>query len=120
MVHPLDRCRFHVLPLGSPEAINAMARIDWQYSSIDKTARVLMEVNPLQHKNVESLENYIMYLATNYAIECEKNNEVPTITGTGGWYVSFVPSEGSEYDYNVEVTLMSYVIEQYLKSKGLM
>ena len=79
-----------------------------------------MEINPLNYKHVENIENSIMYIATNYVIECEKDGKVPTIIGTAGWYASFIPTEDSDYDYNVEVTLMAYTVEQYLKSKGLM
>jgi hypothetical protein len=94
--------------------------IKWEYSGIDRTARVILAINPNGFRNVESVENYIMYLATDYCIRCQKEGIRPTITGTGGWYVSFVPSEEEGYDYNVEVTLMSYVVERYLKETGVL
>ena len=96
-----------------------MARIDWQYSSIDKAAKILFEINPLHRKSADEIKNYIIGMATTYAMNSDKTNP-PTFTGTAGFYVSFFPAESPDYDYGVEVTLMPYTVEQYLKSKGLM
>jgi hypothetical protein len=85
-------------------------RIDWQYSGLEDTAKVLMQINRLGSPNVESKESYIKRIAENYAADCESKGDVPTITGTGGWYVTFYPAESEEFDYGVEVTLMSYVV----------
>jgi hypothetical protein len=92
--------------------------IRWEYSGLDRTSEVLMAVNPLWHPNAESIASYIQSLAFNYACECESNGEVPTMTGTGGFYVTFIPAESEDHDYNVEVTLMAYCVHEYLKSEG--
>ena len=102
--------------------------IKWDYSGLDKTAKVIYAINPNGHTSPESVESYIISLATKYAADCEANRKVPTITGTGGWYVTFIPASGDEfdpesgefYDYNVEVTLMSYTVERYLKETGVL
>ena len=90
-------------------------RIKWQYSGIVDTVKVLFAINNNGSPNEASMENYIMSLATNYAKDCISRNEIPTITGTGGWYVTFIPCEDEEYDYVVEVTIMAYVVARYLK-----
>lgn len=89
-------------------------RIDWQYSGLEDTVKVLMQINRLGSPNAESKASYIQRIAANYAADCESKGEVPTITGTGGWYVTFIPSESDEFDYTVEVTLMAYVVAKHL------
>jgi hypothetical protein len=84
--------------------------IDWQYSGLEDTVKVLMQINRLGSPNAESKASYIQRIAENYAADCESKGEVPTITGTGGWYVTFYPTDSGEFDYGVEVTLMSYVV----------
>lgn len=94
--------------------LSKQIRIDWQYSGLDDCVNVLMQINRLGSPNAESKANYIRTIAYNYAVECELKGEVPTIIGTGGWYVSFIPAESDEYDYNVEVTLMPYTVAKHL------
>lgn len=89
-------------------------RINWQYSGLEDTVNVLMQINRLGSPNAESKAAYIRTIAYNYAVKCELYDEVPTMTGTGGWYVTFIPSESEEFDYNVEVTLMAYVVAKHL------
>jgi hypothetical protein len=89
-------------------------RIDWQYSGLQDTVNVLMQINRNGSPNAESKASYIRTIAYNYAVACELKGEVPTITGTGGWYVTFIPSESDEFDYGVEVTLMPYVVAKHL------
>ena len=98
----------------------SIPNIKWSYSGIVDTVRVIFAVNNNGFRNEESLENYIMSLATNYAVDCISKGEVPTMTGTGGWYVTFIPAEDEEYDYVVEVTLMPYTIARYLESQGVL
>ena len=95
-------------------------RIKWQYSGIAETAKVILAINPNGFRNTESLESYIVNLSTNYATECVANGEHPSMTGTGGWYVTFIQAEDEEYDYVVEVTVMSYVIKRYLEETGVL
>ena len=85
-------------------------RINWEYSGLEDTVKVLMQINRLGSPNAESKASYIQRIAADYAADCESKGDVPTITGTGGWYVTFYPSESGEFDYGVEVTLMSYVV----------
>lgn len=99
---------------------NGIPSIKWSYSGIVDTVRVIFAVNNNGFRNEESLENYIMSLATNYVVDCTSKGEVPSMTGTGGWYVTFIPTEEEEYDYVAEVTLMSYVIAKYLESQGVL
>jgi len=94
-------------------ATSRQIRIDWQYSGLEDTVGVLMQINRLGSPNAESKASYIQRIAENYAADCESKGEVPTITGTGGWYVTFYPKSG-EFDYGVDVTLMSYVIAKHL------
>ena len=89
-------------------------RIDWQYSGLEDTVKVLMQINRNGHTNAESMASYIRTIAYNYAVKCELEGTVPTITGTGGWYVTFFPAESEEFDYGVEVTLMPYVVAKHL------
>lgn len=89
-------------------------RIDWQYSGLEDSVKVLMQINRLGSPNAESKASYIQRIAENYAADCESKGDVPTITGTGGWYVTFYPAESSEFDYGVEVTLMAYVVAKHL------
>lgn len=89
-------------------------RIDWQYCGLEDTVKVLMMINPNGHPNAESMASYIKRIATTYAIECNGHGKVPTITGTGGWYVTFYPAESGEFDYGVDVTLMPYVVARCL------
>lgn len=89
-------------------------RINWEYSGLEDTVNVLMQINRNGHTNAESMASYIRTIAYNYACRCESNCEVPTITGTGGWYVTFFPAESEEFDYGVEVTLMPYVVAKHL------
>jgi hypothetical protein len=89
--------------------------IKWDYSGLVDAVRVIFAINKNGHTSESSLESYIMSLATKYAMDCKSRGETPTMTGTGGWYVTFIPYEDGEYDYNVEVTLMSYVIAKYLE-----
>jgi hypothetical protein len=88
--------------------------IRWEYSGLEDTVRVLMMINRNGSPNAESKASYIRTIAYNYAVKCELEGTVPTITGTGGWYVTFIPSESDEFDYNVEVTLMAYVVAKHL------
>jgi len=99
---------------------NKFVRLDWKFSSVEKTAKVLFKINRNGHISVENLRNYIINCATNYAMDCVTNNEKPTIMGTGGWYVSFFETESSDYSHGVEVTLMPYAVEKYLENQGLM
>ena len=89
-------------------------RIDWQYSGLQDTVNVLMQINRNGHRNSETMASYLRTIAYNYAVACELKGEVPTITGTRGWYVTFIPSESDEFDYGVEVTLMPYVVAKHL------
>jgi hypothetical protein len=89
--------------------------INWNYTGIENTAKVLMKINRNGHQNEETMMNYIRTIAYNYACKCELDGETPTMVGTGGWYVTFVPAESEEYDYEVEVTLMSYVVAKYFE-----
>ena len=85
--------------------------IDWQYSGLEDTVNILMKINRNGSPNAESKASYIRTIAYNYAVKCELEGTVPTITGTGGWYVTFYPTESG---YGVEVTLMSYAVAKYL------
>lgn len=89
-------------------------RIDWQYSGLEDTVKVLMQINRNGHTNAESMASYIRTIAYDYACRCESNCDVPTITGTGGWYVTFYPAESGEFDYGVDVTLMAYTVAKHL------
>ena len=95
-------------------------RIKWQYSGIADTAKVVLAINPNGFRNTESLESYIISLSTNYATECIARGEHPSMTGTGGWYVTFIQAEEADFDYVVEVTVMSYVIKRYLEETGVL
>ena len=88
--------------------------IDWQYCGLEDTVNVLMQINRNGHTNAESMASYIRTIAYNYAVDCKYKGEVPTITGTGGWYVTFYPSDSEEFDYGVDVTLMPYVVAKHL------
>ena len=88
--------------------------IDWQHSGLQSTVNVLMQINRNGHTNAESMASYIQRIAENYAVDCVSKGMVPSITGTGGWYVTFIPSESQDFDYSVEVTLMAYVVEKHL------
>jgi len=88
--------------------------IDWQYSGLEDTVNVLMQINRNGSPNAESKASYIRTIAYNYAVKCQLEGTVPTITGTGGWYVTFIPTESGEFDYTVEVTLMAYVVAKHL------
>jgi len=94
--------------------LSKQIRIRWEYSGLEDTVNVLMQINRNGSPNAESKAAYIRTIAYNYAVKCEINGEVPTITGTGGWYVTFFPSESEEFDYGVEVTLMPYVVAKHL------
>ena len=63
-------------------------RINWEYSGLQDCVNVLMMINRNGHLNSETMASYIRTIAYNYACRCESNCEVPTITGTGGWYVT--------------------------------
>lgn len=89
-------------------------RINWEYSGLEDTVKVLMQINRLGSPNAESKASYIQRIAENYAADCESKGDVPTITGTGGWYVTFYPAESGDFDYGVEVTLMPYVVAKHL------
>ena len=89
-------------------------RIRWEYSGLEDTVNVLMQINRNGHQNAETMAAYIRTIAYNYAVACELKGEIPTITGTGGWYVTFFPSESEDFDYGVDVTLMSYVVAKHL------
>ena len=95
-------------------------RIKWQYSGIAETAKVILAINPNGFCNTESLESYIISLSTNYATNCVASGEHPSMTGGGGWYVTFIQTEDEEYDYVVEVTVMSYAIKKYLEETGVL
>lgn len=89
-------------------------RIRWEYSGLEDTVKVLMMINRNGHTNAESMADYVRSIAYNYAVKCRLEGTVPTITGTGGWYVTFYPAESEEFDYGVEVTLMPYVVAKHL------
>ena len=82
--------------LNMSATLTKQIRIDWQYSGLEDTVNVLMQINRLGSPNAESKASYIQRIAENYAADCESNGDVPTITGTGGWYVTFIPSESDE------------------------
>lgn len=88
--------------------------IRWDYSGLEDTVKVLMQINRNGHTNAASMADYIRTIAYNYAVRCELEGTVPTITGTGGWYVTFYPTESKEYDYGVDVTLMAYTVARHL------
>lgn len=94
--------------------LSQQIRIDWQYSGLQDCVNVLMQINRLGSPNAESKASYIQRIAADYAADCESKGDVPTITGTGGWYVTFIPSESGDYDYTVEVTLMAYTVAKHL------
>ena len=89
-------------------------RIRWECSGLEDTVNVLMQINRNGSPNAESKAAYIRTIAYNYAVSCELKGEIPTITGTGGWYVTFFPAESEDFDYGVEVTLMPYVVAKHL------
>jgi len=95
-------------------------RLDWKYSSAELAAKVLFKINRNGHTSEQNICNYITDCAMKYAMDCIANNEQPTITGTGGWYVTFIPTNDPDYSHSVEVTLMPYAVEKYLESEGLM
>jgi len=94
--------------------LSRQTRIRWEYSGLEDTVKVLMQINRLGSPNAESKASYIQRIAENYAADCESKGEVPTITGTGGWYVTFYPTESGEFDYGVDVTLMAYTVAKHL------
>ena len=98
---------------------NRFCRLDWKFSSVELAAKVLFKINRTGHISEQNIENYIIDSAMNYAINCIANNEQPTITGTGGWYVTFYKADSEDYSHGVEVTLMPYAVEKYLESQGL-
>lgn len=98
-------------------ATNRHPVIRWDYSGLDDTVNVLMMINRNSHTNAESMASYIRTLAYNYVCRCELEGDAPSMTGTGGWYVTFIPAESEEYDYEVEVTLMPYVVAKHLGLK---
>ena len=89
-------------------------RIRWEYSGLEDAVNVLMQINRNGSPNAESKAAYVKRIAHDYAADCESKGEIPTITGTGGWYVTFYPAESAEFDYGVEVTLMPYVVAKHL------
>lgn len=91
--------------------------IRWEYSGLEDTVNVLMMINRNGHQNAETMSSYIRTLAYNYVCRCELEGDTPSMTGTGGWYVTFIPAESEEYDYEVEVTLMPYVVAKHLGLK---
>jgi len=98
---------------------NKFVRLDWKYSSVELAAKVLFKINRNGHTSEQNIENYIIDSAMYYAINCIANDEQPTITGTGGWYVTFYKTASEDYSHGVEVTLMPYAVENYLESEGL-
>lgn len=88
--------------------------IRWEYSGLEDAVNVLMQINRNGHQNAETMASYIRTIAYNYVVACELKGEIPTITGTGGWYVTFFPAEFEDFDYGVEVTLMPYVVAKHL------
>jgi len=94
--------------------LSRQTRIRWEYSGLEDTVNVLMQINRNGHTNAESMASYIRTIAYDYAVKCEIKGEVPTITGTGGWYVTFYPAESGEFDYGVDVTLMAYTVAKHL------
>lgn len=94
--------------------VNRNPVIRWEYSGLEDTCNVLMQINRNGHLNAESMADYIRTIAYNYACKCQCYGERPSLTGTGGWYVTFIESESEDYDYNVEVTLMPYVVAKHL------
>ena len=99
--------------------VAAFQRINYG-SEIERVAKILFLINPLNFKNQKEIEDYILFLSTRYVYDCKEKNTQPTITGTAGWYVTFIPNDyDDECDYNAEVTLMPYVVEKYLQGQGL-
>lgn len=92
-----------------------MTRINWSDSSIKTAAAIIFEINPNQHQTVEDVESYIISLTANYVNRQIADDNQPTFTGTGGWYVTLGPDSGEGYDYWAEVTLMPYVVKKYLE-----
>ena len=105
---------FPIATFAMTATLSKQIRIRWEYSGLEDTVNVLMEINRNGSPNAESKAAYIRTIAYNYAVACELKGEMPTITGTGGWYVTFFPAESEEFDYGVEVTLMPYVVAKHL------
>ena len=94
--------------------LNRNPTIKWEYSGLEDTVNVLMMINRNGHQNAESMASYIRTIAYNYACKCECYGERPSMTGTGGWYVTLIADESEDYDYVAEVTLMPYVVAKHL------
>jgi hypothetical protein len=105
---------FTIATFAMTATLSKQIRIRWEYSGLEDTVNVLMQINRNGSPNAESKAAYIRTIAYNYAVACELKGEMPTITGTGGWYVTFFPAESEEFDYGVEVTLMPYVVAKHL------
>lgn len=90
-----------------------MNTIDWQYSSLETAAEIILKINPDGHTSKSNVENYIVRLANRYLDECLSRGEKPSITGTGGWYVTLFPL-GNGSAYGAEVTIQPHVVKTYL------
>ena len=96
--------------------LNRNPTIKWEYSGLEDTVNVLMMINRNGHQNAESMASYIRSIAYNYVCKCESYGDRPSMTGTGGWYVTFIEGESEDYhDYVAEVTLMPYVVAKHLQ-----
>lgn len=93
-------------------------RLDWKYSSAELAAKIVFKINPNGHSTWQNCLNYIVDLSTRHAIDCIAKNEQPSMYGTGGWYVTFIPTDDPDYSHSVEVTLMPYMVAEHLKMIG--
>ena len=95
-------------------------RLNWKYSSAELAAKVIFTINPNGHKSWVNVLQYIVDLSTKHAIDSVAKHEQLTIYGTGGWYVTFLPTSDPDYSHGVEVTLMPFAVQKYLESQDLM
>lgn len=97
---------------------NRFVRLDWKNSSAELAAKVIFKINPSVHSTWQNCLNYIVDLSMNHALNCVANNQYPWMYETGGWCVTFIPSNNSDYSHTVEVTLTPSVVNKYLKIVG--
>ena len=94
-----------------------MSKIAWSEYDLEMTANVITKINPHCNFSKEELISYIKDLAYNYAIQCTQKGIRPSITGTGGWYVTFIPCEyDPHFEYSAQVTLMSHLVSNYISN----
>ena len=103
--HPADYVAYTTNPVVI--TLEVTMKYVWD-NSLQQTAEVLFVINRGGHASVESLRDYIKFLA-------EKELKAPGYMGTGGWYVSSYRPEWADGDtLYMLTTVMAYTIQRYL------